>query len=209
MAESGRKKCEKATCGNVATYHFTRLDKRRPVEERHRCSEHASEVTRQYLLPRIMMAGIGSSDMPNATVFDIDFTVYDERGVLTVRLHEIGGNRCLSFMTGYWEAYSLNTAMRQVAQSRPSTFPLMAQVITGLGGQLKSVLIDGLSKIGHEHVYHAKLRILRDDKMLILDARPSDAIVLAVTCGVPILVTDEVLDRADAEYVGCKGVGNG
>jgi hypothetical protein len=190
-------------CDNVATYHFIRVDERRPVEERHRCSEHASEVTKQYLLPRMMMAGIGPSDLPNAKVFDIDFTVYDERGVLTIRLQEIGGNKCLSLMTGYWEAYSLDIAMRRVTQSRPSTFPLMAQVITGLGGQLKSVLIDCLSVVGNEHVYHAKLRILRDDNILILDARPSDAIVLAVTCGAPILVADEVLDRVD-RYVEMK-----
>ena len=65
-----------------------------------------------------------------------------------------------------------------------------------LGGELDSVLISEL----REHTYFAHLRIRRDGELIEIDARPSDAIAVAVTCEptLPIYVSEQVLEDAIA-----------
>jgi bifunctional DNase/RNase len=60
-----------------------------------------------------------------------------------------------------------------------------------LGGEFQDVVISELK----EHTYYATIRVLKDGEVVEIDARPSDAIAVAVTCepNLPIYVSEEVL----------------
>ena len=66
-----------------------------------------------------------------------------------------------------------------------------------MGGELESVIITEL----RDHTYFANLRVRYEGEMIDIDARPSDAIAVAVTCDppLPIYVSEEVLEDAASE----------
>ena len=59
-----------------------------------------------------------------------------------------------------------------------------------MGGEFQDIVISEL----REHTYYALLRVRKDGELLEIDARPSDAIAIAVTCDLPIYVNEEVLN---------------
>ena len=65
-------------------------------------------------------------------------------------------------------------------------------VAENLGGEFQSVVISELK----DHTYYARLRIKQNGELIEVDARPSDAIAVAVTCDppLPIYVAEEVLN---------------
>lgn len=113
-----------------------------------------------------------------------------------VFLREVNGDREFPILIGIFEATSIDRRVRQMPRPRPLTHDLIVNVVEQLGGELDSVLIDELK----DHTYFAKLRIRRDGELIDVDARPSDAIAVAVSCDppLPIYVAEEVLDEAIA-----------
>jgi bifunctional DNase/RNase len=98
---------------------------------------------------------------------------------------------------------AISHAMRQQVSQRPQTYEMMSHLLTGLGAKLDRVVINDAS----EGVFYARMIItmqneLCDQKILELDARPSDAIALATQVDAPIYVSlkvwDEVKDMSDA-----------
>ena len=69
---------------------------------------------------------------------------------------------------------------------------LVRRVVQALGAEFQDVVISELK----EHTYFARLRVRRDGELIEVDARPSDAIAVAVTCDppLPIYVSEEVLE---------------
>ena len=74
------------------------------------------------------------------------------------------------------------------------THDLIVAIAEQLGAEFDSVVINEL----REHTYFAKLRLKKDGEIIEVDARPSDAIAIAVTFSphLPIYVSEEVLDEA-------------
>ena len=79
---------------------------------------------------------------------------------------------------------------------RPLTHDLLVDMITEFGGAIDSVRIDDLT----DGTFYAKIDAERyedgEPKKFVFDARPSDAIALAVRVDCPIILTDDVLDAA-------------
>jgi bifunctional DNase/RNase len=69
--------------------------------------------------------------------------------------------------------------------------------VESLGGEFQDVVISEL----REHTYFAKLRVRHDGELVEIDARPSDAIAVAVTCDppLPIYVAEDVLNDVIGE----------
>lgn len=111
-----------------------------------------------------------------------------------VFLREVNGDREFPILIGIFEATSIDRRVRQMPRPRPLTHDLIVNVVEQLGGELDSVLIDELK----DHTYFAKLRIRKDGEVIDVDARPSDAIAVAVSCDppLPIYVAEEVLEEA-------------
>ncbi|MCZ6633936.1 MAG: bifunctional nuclease family protein [bacterium] len=74
---------------------------------------------------------------------------------------------------------------------RPLTHDLAREILTSLNARVTRVRIVNLD----DHVYHAQLELDTDTNHLELDARPSDAIVLALKFEAPIFVTDKVMEQ--------------
>jgi uncharacterized protein len=105
-----------------------------------------------------------------------------------VLLRPISGGAILPIWIGPNEAAAIAMAQQGVAAPRPLTHDLFVATLLQLGTPLKSVRITRLE----EGVFFAELVL----ESQAVDARPSDAIALALRAGVPILLADEVLAEA-------------
>ena len=105
-----------------------------------------------------------------------------------VLVRPIAGGALLPIWIGPNEAAAIAMAQQGVAAPRPLTHDLFVATLLQLGTPLQSVRITRLE----EGVFFAEL----DLQGQRVDARPSDAIALALRAGVPILLADEVLAEA-------------
>lgn len=112
------------------------------------------------------------------------------RHVLVLREAERG--RMLLIWVGPWEASAIAMKLQGMAPERPLTHDLFATVLSDLGTRLERIVISDLA----DETFHASLVLARPDDRHEVDARPSDAIALAVRTGAPIFATADVLDRA-------------
>ena len=74
----------------------------------------------------------------------------------------------------------------------PVTDFLLYTIIEQMGGTLARIVVNDL----RDETYFAVLEIHRDGEVIKIDSRPSDAIALAVRTSVPILVDEQVLNKA-------------
>jgi uncharacterized protein len=109
-----------------------------------------------------------------------------------VVLREEEGERTLPIWIGAPEANAIALELQGVKPERPLTHDLMKQLIAGLGGELRRVLIAGL----RENTYLAQLLIHRGSELFEVDARPSDSIALALRMHAPIFSNEDLLDRS-------------
>ncbi len=111
-----------------------------------------------------------------------------------VFLKEVNGERQFPILIGIFEATSIDRRVKNIARPRPLTHDLVVEIVEALGGQLDSVVISEL----RDSTYFANLRVKVDGELIEIDARPSDAIAVAVTCDptLPIYVEEEVLNEA-------------
>jgi bifunctional DNase/RNase len=109
-----------------------------------------------------------------------------------IYLKEIDGERSFPILIGIFEATSIDRRVKGYPSPRPLTHDLIVNVVEQLGGEFQDVVISELK----EHTYYAKLRIRAQGELIEVDARPSDAIAVAVTCSpaLPIYVNEEVLN---------------
>jgi bifunctional DNase/RNase len=108
---------------------------------------------------------------------------------------ESGEPRTFHIVIGIFEATSIDRRVKNIPNPRPLTHDLINNVIDLLGGDLQDVFISEL----REHTYYAKIRVRRDGELIEIDARPSDAVALAVSAKVPIYVAEDVLQEVLGE----------
>lgn len=112
-------------------------------------------------------------------------------GAYALILRESEGPRRLPIIIGAFEAQAIALEIEGIKPPRPMTHDLFKIVIDTLGFTITEVTITEL----REGTFYARLAL--DNAALDeVDARPSDAIALAVRFGVPMFVADEVLDEA-------------
>lgn len=115
------------------------------------------------------------------------------QGAFALILKESDGPRRMPIIIGVPEAQAIANELEGVRAQRPMTHDLLRNVIEALGGRLREVVIHSLK----EGTFYASL--IFDFSDLEIDARPSDAIAIAVRCGAPIFVAEEILDEAAVE----------
>ncbi|MGZ8430209.1 MAG: bifunctional nuclease family protein [Candidatus Deferrimicrobiaceae bacterium] len=93
---------------------------------------------------------------------------------------------------GILEANAIALALEGVEMPRPMTHDLMKSILDATGSRLRSVEIAEI----RENTYFALLHLEGSGGILRIDARPSDAIAIALRCGVPILVSETVLAQS-------------
>ena len=105
-------------------------------------------------------------------------------------LEEVGGSRVLPIFIGAPEATAIAYALQNVDTPRPMSHDLLGNVITALGARLFAVEITHLV----DNTFYANLRLLREGREILVSARPSDAVALALRVGAPLLVSDELMN---------------
>ncbi len=105
-------------------------------------------------------------------------------------LEEVGGDRVLPIFVGAPEATAIAYALQHIETPRPMSHDLLGNVITALGARLFAVEITHLI----DNTFFANLRLLREGREVLVSARPSDAVALALRVGAPLLVSDELMN---------------
>ncbi|SMP11816.1 hypothetical protein SAMN06265339_0980 [Desulfurobacterium pacificum] len=96
---------------------------------------------------------------------------------------------------GMWEAELLETELLGAVPPRPFPYDLIRELLAAFGGEIERVVINDFDK----GIYFAVIEVKRPDGEVIrIDARPSDAINMAVRVGAPIYVEREVIEKASS-----------
>ena len=109
-------------------------------------------------------------------------------------------SRFLPIWIGLFEANAIATALEGRESPRPMTHDLALNLIESMQGSLVRILINDLA----ENTFYAKLIVDVHGEELLVDSRPSDAVALAVRAGVPIWVSEDVVQRASKEDLSQK-----
>ena len=125
-----------------------------------------------------------------------------------VILKEKESDRYLPIWIGPAEADAIAVRLQDVQVARPLTHDLLRGVIEELGGSIDHILVNDLSN----DTFFAKIVLQVDGRSIDIDARPSDAIALAVRAQVPIYADEAVLEKAgvrlDEESGAIEGMGD-
>lgn len=109
-----------------------------------------------------------------------------------VILKEENGERALPIVIGEYEAQSIAMALENFNPPRPITHDLAVNILKTLHIEIDSILISDLK----DNTYYALIKLNKNGELFEVDARPSDAIALAVRLGTAIFVNDSVMDEA-------------
>jgi bifunctional DNase/RNase len=118
--------------------------------------------------------------------------VHMPTGQHVVILKEKGADRYLPIWIGVYEANAIALKITGITPDRPITHDLMATTMGQLDIRLSRIVVTSLAN----DVFYARLFLHQDGREVDVDARPSDAIALAVRLECPIYVSTEVLDKA-------------
>lgn len=116
-------------------------------------------------------------------------------GTYGLVLSEEVGNRRFSVMIGEPEAQSIALKMNNKKSPRPLTHDLIKSLLNVFDAELQKVLIYDMVN----DVFYSELYIQKDDKIVIVDARTSDAVALAVRADCPIFIKSEILEIVGTE----------
>lgn len=121
-----------------------------------------------------------------------------------VILQEVAGSRVLPIWIGPAEASAIAMQLAGMSFARPLTHDLAASLLKGLGGELKRVLITRVQ----DNTYYAEMVIQRGEEMFSIDARPSDAIAIALRTDSKLFTTEDLLDTGAVEIEDSEGSEN-
>ena len=109
-----------------------------------------------------------------------------------VILKDTAGDRYLPIWIGAWEASAIAMRLQGLTAERPLTHDLFAAALERIGVRVNRVVISELA----DETYHARLHLERDGVEVEVDARPSDALALAVRTETQIFADEDVLAQA-------------
>jgi len=135
--------------------------------------------------------------MDNEIRLSITGLVYNQTivGTYGLVLSEIDGNRRFSVMIGEPEAQSIAMKLNNKKSPRPLTHDLINNILNTLGTKLEKILIYNMVS----DVFYSELHIRKEEEMIIIDARTSDAVALAVRSDAPIYISSEILTIVGTE----------
>ena len=107
-------------------------------------------------------------------------------------LRDKAGKRVLPIWIGPAEANAISSQMENVRMPRPMTHDLLRNVIHDLKAEVRKIVVSDLK----ENTFYALIHLEVNGEALAVDARPSDAIALALRARAPIFVEDRVIDNA-------------
>ena len=113
----------------------------------------------------------------------------------TLILGEVDGERRIPVVIGAFEAQAIALVLENIKPQRPLTHDLFKSFSEEFGVEVVEVFISNLV----EGVFYSKVRCIRDDQEVEIDARTSDAIALAVRFDCPIYTNAEIMNAVGIE----------
>lgn len=107
-------------------------------------------------------------------------------------LRDRDGQRVLPIWVGIFEANAIALQMENIATPRPMTHDLLRNVIQDLSGTVRKIVVSDLK----DNTFYALIYVETPAETIAIDARPSDAIALALRTQAPIFVEESVIDNA-------------
>lgn len=104
----------------------------------------------------------------------------------------------LPIWVGVFEANAIALQVERIETPRPMTHDLLRAIIQRLGAEVQEVAVTDL----RESTFYASIVLRHASGSVTVDARPSDAIALALRTGAPIYVHADVVEKAKAFDVG-------
>jgi bifunctional DNase/RNase len=135
----------------------------------------------------------GSELMVEMSVESVRINLATNQRVVILR--EAQSDRYLFIWIANPEAYSIAMELQGTTSPRPLTHDLLKSIILELGATLTHIIINDLS----DDIFYARLVLDATGRHAEVDARPSDAIALAVRMKVPIYVADKVIEQASVQ----------
>jgi hypothetical protein len=113
-------------------------------------------------------------------------------GAYALILYEVEGKRKLPIIIGGFEAQAIALKLENIKPPRPFTHDLFKHIADAFSLQVNEVFIDEL----HNETFYAKVICEMGGVVHEIDARPSDAIAIAVRFNAPIFVSEEIMNEA-------------
>lgn len=124
-------------------------------------------------------------------------------GTPIIILKDVNGDSMLPIWVGAYEANAIALEIEKIAPQRPMTHDLLRNLIVEMGARVERVVITEL----RDNTFFAVIDLRNgEDAPIVLDARPSDAIALALRADCPIFVNEEVI-RASRSMSGAEEEG--
>ena len=115
-----------------------------------------------------------------------------------VVLKDVGSDTVMPIWVGIFEANAIAIEIEKVAAPRPMTHDLTRNLMRHMNSQLERVVITELK----DDTFFAVLWVRHDGELMTVDARPSDAIALALRSDCPIYVSEQVMQSAKLNMSG-------
>ncbi|MGQ9645871.1 MAG: bifunctional nuclease domain-containing protein [Thermodesulfobacteriota bacterium] len=113
------------------------------------------------------------------------------------------GKKALPIWIGLLEAHAIERELKNLATSRPMTHDLLHSILEQVHAKVKEVKIVELK----ENTYYAKLFLLVNNEVIELDARPSDAIILALKAKAPVYAAARIIEDQGVSLARNEAVG--
>lgn len=117
-----------------------------------------------------------------------------------VILKDLQERKAIPIWIGLFEASAIATEMEKINFSRPMTHDLMNDMLKIMHAEITSVEICDL----RNNTFFASIHLIRNGERFVVDARPSDAIALALRANAQIFVDDKVLEKSRTIDFGVK-----
>jgi uncharacterized protein len=115
-------------------------------------------------------------------------------------LRDEAGGRVLPIWVGIFEANAIALQIENITTPRPMTHDLLRNVIRDLNGTVQKIVVCDLK----DNTFYALIYVAIGEDVTAIDARPSDAIALALRASAPIFVEESVIDNAKTVDVGTE-----
>lgn len=133
---------------------------------------------------------MGSTEMVEVVIDSIRVSLMSQQRIVILKQKD--AERYLTIWIGVYEAEAITIALQGVEVARPLTHDLLKNVFNQLGARLLRAEVVAL----RDDTYYGSLVAEYNGRQIEIDARPSDAIAIAVRANIPILVARSVMDAA-------------
>jgi uncharacterized protein len=180
-------------CDQQATIHVTFVGPGKTISQKHLCGECANRNLNEPR-PSPEKTGHGSPNALGEIEIEVDKVIISEtHDQQVIVFREVQGCRQLPLICGIFEATQADRTLHRIPSPRPLTHDAWLASIEALGAKVVGMCIRDYDE--RTHIFFADLRLAHNSKEVIIDARPSDAVAVALKVGAPMFAAERVLKQ--------------